>query len=319
LDTDVQNQHPEEALGQTPEVTPEIQNEAIDRPLDQVDGTYQEPVGEEPVEDPDAWRNIRIPSDPHELYEVITSLSEKDETFKRMLGTIAGRGTSAKLRQENAELAAKLEASEEAKRLLALENGNIAWGKMNQQQVADHLARRPQDIARWNAYNQMRQEAQQPQQRAPEWLRNMVVDAQSYVEQVAPFLPPQEEERIRALVTSQDTYRAYLNNPHQMMSDLQEAVAPFLQRGNNAGVQAGTTPRLPAPANGGTGSRTVLAGNPAIGSRTPDQTPPRRTSGGQQKYTHAEIKNMGLAQYEALLKQHGALTKQGLIDAGVVV
>lgn len=318
MDTEIQNQHPEEALGQTTEVQPVVQNEAIDRPLDQADATYQEPVGEEP-EDPEAWRNIRIPSNPHELYEVITSLSEKDEQFKRMLGTIAGRGTSAKLRQENAELAAELERERDAKRQLALENGNITWGRMNEQQRAAAIARDPQNAQRWAEYNKLRQESSQPQQRAPEWLRNMVVDAQSYVEQVAPFLPPQEEERIRALVTSQDTYRAYLNNPHQMMSDLQEAVAPFLQRGNNAGVQAGATPRLPAPANGGTGSRTVLAGNPAIGSRTPDQTPPRRTSGGQQKFTHAEIKNMGLAQYEALLKQHGALTKQGLIDAGVVV
>jgi len=317
LEVEVPNQPAQDAT-----IEPELQNEAIDRADNPVDGTYQEPIGEEPLEevDPDAWRNVRIPTSRAELHELFTSLAEKDPEINRAWGAVAGRGISAQLRQEKAELAAELEAEREAKRQLQLEYGNATWGRMNEQQRAALFARDPRNVDRWNEYSKLAQEARQPSQKAPEWLRNMVVDAQNYVEEVAPHLSPEDEQRVRALVTSQETYRAYLNNPHQFMTDLQYTVDQLRTGGNNAAIQAGTTPRPSAPTNSGRDTRNEPAvGNPRIGRMTPDQTPPRRASGGSPKYTRAQIRDMPPAQFEALKKLHGVETGQGLVDAGVVV
>jgi len=318
LEVEIPNQPAQDAT-----IEPELQNEAIDRADNPVDGTYQEPIGEEPLEevDPDAWRNVRIPSDRAELYALMSDLAQKEPELTRAWGAVAGKGVSAQLRQEKAELAAELEQEREAKRALQLEYGNATWGRMNEQQRAALFARDPRNVDRWNEYSKLAQEAKQGQQnRTPEWLTNMVVSAQNYVEENAHLMSPEDEQRARGLVTNKEVYAKYLNQPHQFMVDLQYTLAPLINGSDNAAIQAGATPRRSAPTGSGGETRNEPAvGNPRIGRMTPDQTPPRRASGGSPKYTRAQIRDMPPAQFEALKKLHNVETGQGLVDAGVVV
>jgi len=300
--------------------TPEIPNEAIDRTGLEEDGTLQEATGEE---DPEAWRNIRIPEDAGSIHRLLMEIAEKSPEAKRALNS----ASSLKLQREAAEreqaLVEKLEVAERRAKMSDKLAGDGFWGRMNQDQLGQYLAKNPNHIPHYQNWKQLSQEVQQPQSTTPTWVRNLVNDANDMVSQAAPYLPEVVEVELRKMLKDPATFAPYADRPHQLIIDLKESIDNVINGGNNGAVQVDATPRVPAPTSSGQArneSRVQASPvNPGIGKFAPDAS--RRTvpSGGGKTYTRAEFDALDADDYAALLERTKAKNGQELYRRGIIV
>lgn len=302
----------------------EIPNEAIDRPVEQEDGTNQEiPSPESEVaEDPEAWRVVRFSDDPAELTETFARLEEQSPAFKRSLHSYASARARAEAREKTMELEQKAAQLEREKiQLLAL-NGNLTWGRMTPEQRAAEIVKDPQNAKRLENWQRAVQQAQQASQPQPRALVNTVASVHSEIDRYAAYLTDDEEAFLRQRTDDPATQAHYAEHPSLMLEHMRETIANFHASRNNAGTQSSATPRQAAPVKNGSAPRnpqTAIA-NPAIGKQAPDSTPRRGGgSGVNRTYTKAEIDNMTSAEYADLKKRANATTGQELVRRGIIV
>lgn len=267
-------------------------------------------------EDPDAWRVRRFDEDSGAIHKHIMDLEEKSPAFKRALSNIATIRAREKYQADLIAATEKAEAAEAKARRFEVLAGDEFWGKKTVEQRAQILAQNPaaaQSLANWQA---LKQQQQTPAQQAPAWVKSLVSDAQSMVDQAAPYLSQEDETFFRAQVANPATYVQYKDNPHRLMFDLKESIDSVLSGTNNGDVRTEATPRAPVSANGSTRIRndSVQANpsNPTIGRHAPDTTPLRGSSGGNERYTRAEFEALPVERLKEMHQLHGTKTGQAL-------
>lgn len=302
----------------------EVPNEAIDRADIEPDGTQQEATGEEPEQDPDAWRTVRFDEDPSSIHKMLMELSEKSPAVKRALASAGSLRLEREHREKEQEWVARLEELERQKEIAELTAGNLSWGRMSAEQRGQHLAKNPQDIAQYNNWVQLAQKMQRPPQQSPAWIRTLVNDAHEILTRRSMELTEEEEAVIRNGIRNPQNWAQFSDAPYRALEAINSAIDEVIQSRQNGAVQVDATPRSPAPVGNGSRNRNesrvqASPANSGLGKFAPDATPRSGSSGGSRTYTRAEIDDMDVDDYTALLTRHNAKTGQELQRRGIIV
>lgn len=301
------------------EIEQVITTEGIDAPEGEPATALDESVeGEQPEEDPDAWRVRRFDEDPGAVHRHILELEEKSPAFKRALHSLAATRAERQYREQLVEATEAKEAAELRAKRAEKFAGDAYWGPKSLAEREAEFARNPRAEQSYENWKKVTREVAGPQpQPLPAWVKGVVSDARTLVDSVAPMLSQEDEEFFRAMINNPATYAQYQSAPHRLVLDLKESIDSVLLPNNNGAVQAVATPRTPA--TGTTGARTRMEQpaqlNPAnqrIGQHAPDTTPRRGSSSGGERFTASEFRDLPVETLKELHKRHGTKTGQQL-------
>lgn len=270
-----------------------------------------------PVEDPDAWRNVRISDHAGENYALIAQLAEKPE-FKRALHTYAAQTVRKETQAQIDAAIARAEKAEADAALARKAFGDQVYGSMTQEQL-DMVRRNPRGLAGLQAYEKLKEQVTQPQQQVPSHVREMHNEINDMLTEAALHIPEDEMEQLRRNIINPTTYQKYQNAPHQLIRELDNWLDNRINGTNNKGVQPAAMSR-PAPARSADQAplTPVVRGNSTVDRMAPDATPRSGNNGRFAKtYGPSEIANMDPEEFDRVLAAHNATSSLDLRKLGV--